>query len=123
MKIEVSHQTIAQIINLIPKDKMIKYFKEVLKVEERSYKRTSVLDYLIGDKKFLTPADFPLDSTSKDIIAGMIYDRECDAKTIRIVDVINVDDTLVVSYKRAGDDSREYNSSVSIRDYLDGIKG
>ena len=123
MKIEVSNQTISQIINLIPKDKMIKYFKEVLKIEERSYKQSSVLDYLIGDKKFLTIADFPLDGTSQAIIAGLIWDKECNETTIRIVDVLNVDDTLIVSYKRTGDDSREYNSAVSIRDYLDGIKG
>ena len=123
MKIEVSNQTISQIINLIPKDKMIKYFKEVLKIEERSYKQSSVLDYLIGDKKFLTIADFPLDGTSQAIIAGLIWDKECNETTIHIVDVLNIDDALIVSYKRTGDDSREYNSSVSIRDYLDGIKG
>ena len=64
MKIEVNDKTVAQMIGLIPKDNLIKYLKEVLKYEERSYRSNSVFEYLLGSKPFRTPADFPLDGES-----------------------------------------------------------
>lgn len=100
MKIEVNEKTVAQMIGLIPKENLIKYLKEVLKNEERSYSPGSAFEYLLGSKPFKTAADFPLDGESSAKIAEYLWDKEAEPTSIKVIDVINIENTLVIEYKR-----------------------
>lgn len=118
MKVEVNDKTVAQMIGLIPKENLIKYLKEVLKNEERGYRSSSVFEYLLGSKPFKTAADFPLDGESSAKIAECIWDKDADPTSLKVVDVINIEDTLIVEYKRQDGTVRRTDINVEYYDNL-----
>ena len=121
MKIEVNEKTVAQMINLIPKDNPIKYLKEVLKNEERGYRSGSVFEYLLGSKPFKTAADFPLDGESSAKLAENLWDKEAVPTSLKVIDVINIEDTLVIEYTR--EDGSVRNTTINVDRYDNLNKG
>lgn len=121
MKVEVNDKTVAQMIGLIPKENLIKYLKEVLKNEERSYRSSSVFEYLLGSKPFKTKADFPLDGESSAKLAERLWDKDADPTSLRVIDVINIEDTLVIEYTR--EDGTVRSTTINVEDYNNLKKG